>query len=140
MHKYNKLRISKDESIRLYNGRYYGKKCYGYTRDEHRVIMERHLGRKLSFNEVVDHINGNSKDNRLENLRLMTRSEHTKMHYKNGDYKLNTLESIKKIRLPYTKNKFTCSKCKEIKYRKYFHLNKSRWNGLHLLCKDCRKF
>lgn len=38
------------------------------------------MGRKLESNEVVHHINGNTKDNRIENLEVMTRSEHAKLH------------------------------------------------------------
>jgi hypothetical protein len=37
---------------------------------QHRLVMERSLGRYLLTEEVVDHINGITSDNRLENLRL----------------------------------------------------------------------
>ena len=52
--------------------------------DEHRLIMEGLLGRKLQRNEVVHHINGNTKDNRVENLQVMTLSEHSRLHFPHG--------------------------------------------------------
>lgn len=47
---------------------------------EHRHVMEQHLGRKLWRGEIVHHTNHNRLDNRIENLQLMTRSEHTTHH------------------------------------------------------------
>jgi hypothetical protein len=49
---------------------------------EHRLVMERCIGRYLCENEVVHHINYNRSDNRIENLKLMTASEHMSLHMK----------------------------------------------------------
>jgi transcription elongation factor len=49
---------------------------------EHRYIMEQIIGRALKSNEVVHHINCSHDDNRKENLQLMTRAEHSRLHGK----------------------------------------------------------
>lgn len=56
-------------------------------RHMHRVVMEQVLGRKLLKGEIVHHIDGDKWNNSPENLKVMTQSEHIKLHLheKKGD-------------------------------------------------------
>jgi len=53
--------------------RYVHKTINGKKNKRYRHIMEEHLGRILESNEHVYHINGDSKDDRIENLIVITK-------------------------------------------------------------------
>jgi hypothetical protein len=52
-----------------------GRRLYRY-----RWVMEQHLGRPLADDEHVHHINGDSTDDRVENLMILSPSEHSRLH------------------------------------------------------------
>jgi len=77
-----------DQEERRWNSRYAGKVAFsknvhGYLdgmvfrrmRNAHSVAWAIHTGQKPPANKQIDHINGDKTDNRLENLRLVSRSE-----------------------------------------------------------------
>lgn len=48
---------------------------------EHRYVMEMSLGRYLRMDEVVHHLDNNPVNNKIENLKLLTQSEHMKLYH-----------------------------------------------------------
>ena len=53
---------------------------------EHRLVMEKKLGRRLKSFETVHHLDGNKLNNRPDNLTLALASTHIKRHWKEGLY------------------------------------------------------
>lgn len=50
------------------SARYHNVSIHGKKFKVHRLVMEEHLGRSLEPNEHVYHLNGDGKDNSIENL------------------------------------------------------------------------
>ena len=71
----------KDGYIAIYFPDYPKSSKDGYVM-EHVFVVEQAIGRNLNDDECVHHINAKRDDNRIENLRLMTKREHASYHSK----------------------------------------------------------
>lgn len=94
---------------------------------EHRYLMEEKLGRELNWPEDhVHHINGNKLDNRLENLQVISGSDHQFIH----SCKYPDKDGFK-----------ICTKCLTQKPITAFNINRVARNGrkcYRTWCTNCR--
>lgn len=79
--KIGKVVLGKEGYPEIYIGKDYPYRQGGYRSiREHIFVMECHLKRGLKPGEVVHHIDGDKKNNKIENLFLTTTDEHNKLH------------------------------------------------------------
>jgi len=87
---------------RLKDGYIEVKTDLGFRR-KHMFVMEQHIGRKLSKDEVVHHIDEDKMNNDISNLKLMSFGEHTKLHHTGSKRSAETKNKISLARRKFTK-------------------------------------
>ena len=62
----------------------------------YRKTVERILGRPLRRREVIHHIDGNRKNNSIDNLEIMSLSEYSRLHNTGKKYSHKTISKLRR--------------------------------------------
>lgn len=79
--KMNKEKARPIGSTRINANGYVLEKTAGGWIQQHRIVMEKYLARKISTGELVHHIDGNKLNNQINNLRIEEWGDHTAHHH-----------------------------------------------------------
>lgn len=93
----------------------------------HRYVIECYLGRELSPDEVVHHIDENPKNNFINNLKIVSHIQHRNLHRNQKIIAAGGDPNIHKF----------CTICREIKMKEEFPKNKKSGDGYGGVCKEC---
>ena len=83
---YRRLQRNGHPLKKLYSGNGFVSNSYHYLSingkriKRSRHVMQFHIGRPLKSFEIVHHINENTLDDNINNLKIVSRSEHIKLH------------------------------------------------------------
>ena len=99
----------------------YLRSTFGQKKYIHREVMEKVLGRKLTRDEHVHHINRDRKDNRPENLIVISNREHQKLHKIEETKRMVCAECSKEFYAmykPYLQERYCDRNCKKKNWRR----------------------
>ncbi len=96
--------------------------------------MEEYLGRYLETEEEVHHCDEDPQNDSIENLELILKIEHIKLH----GFGITIRPDMTLKRKIGPEGTSWCSNCKEFYPIGHFQRNRSTWSGLQRWCTPCK--
>jgi len=123
-------------------------KIDGKRIDEHRFVWQKAYG-VIPKGYIIHHIDGNKRNNKLDNLQMMTQSDHVKLHGNlktpnNMDkdtydkWRVSNNKAMKERIYNFIDEKLVCIRCKELLPLENFSKKKEKINGYESACRKCR--